>query len=269
MNKPPAFQFYAADFLVDARVKLMSLEERGAYVTLLAHAWIEGPLPRELPRLAKLCDVSVADMERIWPAIAPCWAAADDSITNPRLEKERQKQAQYRKQQSHKALTRQASSQLASAEPPSSSLSSSLSSKSKTKPHAARVAKPVSDDWVPPFAHAWEARFQGTVPWQRIGHAIKPLREKHADVEILERWKRFLAQARPGVSTAEGFAQTFGDWQGISAAPGISKDVALRRAFNAGLKVVDEKRIPREGFASEGQFKRWLDLELARQDDAT
>lgn len=136
MNKPPAFQFYAADFLVDAAVKLMTLEERGAYVTLLAHAWIEGPLPGAIPKLARLCEVSVADMERIWPAVAPCWVMnAGGFIVNPRLEKERRKQAQYRKAQSNKALTRLASSKPAGAElvPSSPSSSLTLTSESKTK----------------------------------------------------------------------------------------------------------------------------------------
>lgn len=141
MNKPPAFQFYAADFLVDAAVTLMSLEERGAYVTLLAHSWIEGPLPSALPKLARLCAVPTTDMERLWPAIEPCWepSSREGFIINPRLEKERRKQAAFRKSQSDKAKDQQARLKQATAEPvPSSySPSSSLTSESKTTSAAA------------------------------------------------------------------------------------------------------------------------------------
>ena len=35
-NKSPAFQFYARDFLADMKVQLMSMEQRGMYITLLS-----------------------------------------------------------------------------------------------------------------------------------------------------------------------------------------------------------------------------------------
>jgi hypothetical protein len=34
-GKSPAFQFYPKDFLTDENVRVMSLQERGAYITLL------------------------------------------------------------------------------------------------------------------------------------------------------------------------------------------------------------------------------------------
>lgn len=44
-HKPPSFQFYPQDFLADLNVTLMNMEERGAYITLLCHNWIEGAIP--------------------------------------------------------------------------------------------------------------------------------------------------------------------------------------------------------------------------------
>lgn len=44
-EKSPAFQFYPADFLADSNVMLMTMPERGAYITLLSVAWIEGAIP--------------------------------------------------------------------------------------------------------------------------------------------------------------------------------------------------------------------------------
>lgn len=39
MNRAPAFQFYAKDWLSSARITLMSSSEEGAYIRLLAHCW--------------------------------------------------------------------------------------------------------------------------------------------------------------------------------------------------------------------------------------
>jgi len=38
-NRPPAFQFYVKDWLTSKKVTLMTLEEEGAYIHLLAHCW--------------------------------------------------------------------------------------------------------------------------------------------------------------------------------------------------------------------------------------
>ena len=39
MNRPPAFQFYPKDWLSSKSVALMTLEQEGAYIHLLAHCW--------------------------------------------------------------------------------------------------------------------------------------------------------------------------------------------------------------------------------------
>lgn len=258
MNKPPAFQFYAADFLVDARVKLMSLEERGAYVTLLAHAWIEGRLPRELPRLAKLCDVSVADMERIWPAVAPCWApAGSDSIINPRLEKERQKQAHYRKTQSDKALTRQASPKPARAEPPSSS--PSLSSKSTTS----RVA---GVTWVKGLGKLWCQAYGGTAPFAQIGAHCKVLVERDGLEPVAARFLNYLRATEAKYASPARFAQTYGSWAdaGGSVAPDawISPDAARLEFRAAGIP--DNWPVNPDGYRTRPELQRAIDIRLEK-----
>lgn len=106
----PAFQFYAGDWLRDQTVKLMSLEERGAYITLLASCWVDGSVPNEPAKLARICDCSEDDMNRIWPALRPCFSLKkrnDESrLTNKRLESERNKQRKWRKRQSDSAKER-------------------------------------------------------------------------------------------------------------------------------------------------------------------
>jgi uncharacterized protein YdaU (DUF1376 family) len=56
MNRPPAFQFYAKDWLSSKKIMTMTLEEEGAYIHLLAHCW-DSPdctLPEDESELAQL-----------------------------------------------------------------------------------------------------------------------------------------------------------------------------------------------------------------------
>lgn len=96
----PAFQFYADDFL--SGTITMTNEERGAYIALLCIQWSKG-------------YVSQMDFDRIALAMPPHSQAicqekfqkdADGCMRNARLEKERQKQAAYRKKQSENANSR-------------------------------------------------------------------------------------------------------------------------------------------------------------------
>jgi uncharacterized protein YdaU (DUF1376 family) len=70
---PPAFQFYATDFLSDAPVIAMTLEERGAFITLLCIAWTEEGIPADHKKLAKLLRVSARKFAEIWEAMEVCW----------------------------------------------------------------------------------------------------------------------------------------------------------------------------------------------------
>jgi len=54
MTKVPAFQFYAADYLADEHVQLMTLEEEGAYIRALAYCWREGSIPADPEALSRL-----------------------------------------------------------------------------------------------------------------------------------------------------------------------------------------------------------------------
>lgn len=94
MNRPPAFLFYPRDFLVDAHVDRMTLEQIGAYVRLLCFAWLEGGLDANLDGLAGLCHISRAEFEtRIWPALRPCFRIEGGRIVQKRLERSRAQSA--------------------------------------------------------------------------------------------------------------------------------------------------------------------------------
>jgi len=54
MTKRPAFQFYPGDWLGSQRVALLSLEEEGAYLRLLASCWQHGSIPSDPEKIARL-----------------------------------------------------------------------------------------------------------------------------------------------------------------------------------------------------------------------
>lgn len=98
-GKPPAFQLYAADFLGDPKVSSMTLQERGAHITLLCCAWQEGAIPADPDRLAKLLHVTRDEIEAMWPALEACWSRDGSGLVNGPLEEYRAENTAYREKQ--------------------------------------------------------------------------------------------------------------------------------------------------------------------------
>lgn len=88
--KPPAFQFYAADFLVGTAD--MEAAEVGAYIRLLCHQWDRGFVTKE--KAARLAGT------KITPAVLAKFSETNGELRNERLEFERAKQAEYRAERS-------------------------------------------------------------------------------------------------------------------------------------------------------------------------
>lgn len=101
MSVPPAFQFYASDWAHS--VSEFTLEERGAYITLLAWSWERGPVPNDLRRIALILHVSTAKAKRVWEAVRQRWLLTPDDVwINARLERTRDEAAAFRSLQSQK-----------------------------------------------------------------------------------------------------------------------------------------------------------------------
>jgi uncharacterized phage protein (TIGR02220 family) len=96
-HKSPAFQFYPADFLADENVIMMSNQEVGCYIKLLCFCWREGSIPNDLNKIARLCGEDSSAMAQLWQAVKPCFKETGDRLINPRLDKERVKQGEFRK----------------------------------------------------------------------------------------------------------------------------------------------------------------------------
>jgi len=100
MNKSPAFQWYPADWLSDMRVRLLPWAAKGLYVDLLCYCWREGYVPADSSAIAQLCGCH--DLAMIEQCLE-LFCATDDptKLTHKRLEKERIKQSEHRKERSN------------------------------------------------------------------------------------------------------------------------------------------------------------------------
>ncbi|RPD50032.1 DUF1376 domain-containing protein [Hymenobacter sediminis] len=97
--KSPAFQWYAADYLADERVMLLSLESEAAYVRLLNYCWREGSIPAKPELCVPMCKY--ADVKVIKPALALFIKSPSlpGRLIHKRLEEERAKQESFREKQ--------------------------------------------------------------------------------------------------------------------------------------------------------------------------
>lgn len=165
-NKSPAFQFYAAEFLADENVALMSNQEIGCYIKLICYCWREGSIPAEIVKIARLCGEDGSAMAQLWLSIRLCFDAANgspDRLVHPRLQKELEKQNLFKEERAASGKKgaearwdkAKGKGRSAIAKPiakpiavDGSSSSSSSSSSSTTKSSSARGSR-LPADWVP------------------------------------------------------------------------------------------------------------------------
>jgi uncharacterized protein YdaU (DUF1376 family) len=100
-GKSPAFQFYAADYLADENVQLLTLEEEGAYIRLLAYCWREGSIPADFKSLSRMCKNC---SEEVLTAVQPLFTGRGKRLVHPRLILERKRHENYIKQQRAKGI---------------------------------------------------------------------------------------------------------------------------------------------------------------------
>lgn len=202
-TRPPAFQFYPKDFLSDENVRVMSLQERGAYITLLSVCWIEGSLPSSQEKLSRLVGVSVSAFRKIWPALEVCFRPDGDRLIHPRLQRERDKQTEFLRKQADNGRNGGRprkldesqnnpglSSGLTQIEPRKTSSVFSLQSSSSSAEREARTREP----------ETVQERASAFVEWYTEAH------EKHIGVG-------YIPQARRDYEAALSLCQAFSDQQ--------------------------------------------------------
>lgn len=103
----PAFQFYPNDWLSSAKVTLMSLEQQGAYMRLLAFDWTGNGIPDDDEELAGLSLMRQGWFKGGSVLVRRCFGphpTRPGFLTNPRLQTEREKQEKWRKKSSDGGL---------------------------------------------------------------------------------------------------------------------------------------------------------------------
>ena len=93
MTKRPAFQFYPGDWLGSQRVSLLTLEEEGAYLRLLASCWQHGSIPSAPDMIARL--IGKGSSTTLATTLATMFQPHPFNpalLVHDRLEKEREKQ---------------------------------------------------------------------------------------------------------------------------------------------------------------------------------
>jgi uncharacterized protein YdaU (DUF1376 family) len=94
--KSPAFQFYPSEYTSSQRVRLMTLEEEGAYINLLCSCWLHGSIPADPQIAARLIGKGASTT--LATKVLEMFTPSGDSgrLVHERLERERIKQADWR-----------------------------------------------------------------------------------------------------------------------------------------------------------------------------
>ena len=100
MKHPPAFQFYARDWLASGHVRRMTYKERGIYFELLLFSWCDGSIPDNDVEIARLLNMSVREWRKSAPRIRPRFVERGGVLVNIRLETVRQEQDAHRLERS-------------------------------------------------------------------------------------------------------------------------------------------------------------------------
>lgn len=202
----PAFQHYAADFLANRNVAVMSAEEVGAYWLLVNYCWREGTLPDDMEELASLSRVPLERFQASWDKrIGRCFQKEGNTWLHPGLEAERLKQAENREKKRaaankrhhpnappdmHEQCTSNADAEQVQC--PSSSTSSSTAQKKDSRRDAAASKKNpnviwdlgvqmlVNVGWTEPNARSFLGRQEKEYGKQMLTQAIAATSGKNA-----------------------------------------------------------------------------------------
>lgn len=97
----PYFPLYCANILASRPFKLMTLEQRGLWITIMMECWVNGSVPSDMPSLSKCLGVPLEDIERSLTQIQFAFLERKGGeLISPELEGYREKYMETRKKQS-------------------------------------------------------------------------------------------------------------------------------------------------------------------------
>jgi uncharacterized protein YdaU (DUF1376 family) len=239
--KAPAFQFYPKDYETDEHVKLMTLEQEGAYLRLMCHQWLHESIPDDVSQLALICRTSAAKMRKLWPGIAPCFPVSEiGRRANRRMSNDNEELKRFRENRAlagaagGKAKAAKQTPSTAKPEPvakasPPFSVLQPATANGNGLPDAS-ASEP---DWNRAAADVFKRQFpKGSVPGAMF-RVCKPLVLAHGWAEVSRELDAYLERVPVDFHNWPKFASGFGRW---TQAPKVRGQLAT--ADNA--RVLDE-----------------------------
>lgn len=86
VRKPPAFQFYAKDWLSSMTVRAMEWAAKGLYIELLAYDWDNEGLPPDPEHIRRIVNMTEREWARCWPVIEHRFPVVQGRRRNPKLQ---------------------------------------------------------------------------------------------------------------------------------------------------------------------------------------
>lgn len=256
----PWLPLYVADFLVDETVKLAGNRALGAYVKLLCHQWTHRSVPADAPSLARLVGESEKDWNKLWQELREKFPERNGRRVNPRLEVERRKADKVLCAQRRAARSTNRSPARSPLRSPTRS--PGVQSQSQSQSHNNNYTPVFEEAWTAyPRRHGGNSKRAAYRQWQaRVAEGV-------SEAALLAGTKRYATECQDKLGTpyVKQAATFYGrdrhfEYEELTR---ISRDAAIRRAFDV-LRVVDESRVPRDGFETEAKFAAWLAVEQER-----
>jgi len=96
----PYFPLYAANFIASKPFRLMTIEERGLWITMQLECWVNGSLPADQKELAKYLGCSIEEIQRSFTQKQYSFLEkVGNELKSPELEEQRKEFMERREQQ--------------------------------------------------------------------------------------------------------------------------------------------------------------------------
>lgn len=96
----PYFPLYAANFIASKPFRLMTIEERGLWITMQLECWVNGSVPANQNELAKYLGCSIEEIQRSFTQKQYSFLEKiGDELKSPELEEQRKEFMERREQQ--------------------------------------------------------------------------------------------------------------------------------------------------------------------------
>lgn len=182
MAKPPAFQFYANDFM-DA-TRFWPANAVGLYVRLLCVQWTHDRIPSDIAIIAQGIGCSLQELESCWKLIGPKFVETSEGLVNERLEKVRERQEHI------SAIRSQANKQRTNLFAKDEQKHQQRKEKEKVKVEGDIEGEALKVEVWPTFDDWWEAygkkidRTKCEAKWKRMTQAEREAAYRHTEAYV-------------------------------------------------------------------------------------